>query len=348
MADGEGGTGAPRTGAPLIVVAPDKYRGTATAAEAAAAMAGALEAVGFATEKIPLSDGGEGLLEVFGGPNQLLEVLGPNGAPVSAAWRFDGDLAVVETARASGLLLAGGAGANDPVAASTAGTGELIAAAITAGARRIVVGAGGSATTDGGAGAIARLEHLAPLGGPGRDFEVVVACDVSTLFADAAERFAPQKGASPTEVRLLRRRLEHMATELELRFCVDVSRLSGSGAAGGLAGGLAALGALLVPGFALVAELVQLDRRISRSRLVVTGEGRVDAASLEGKVVGGVIGTARRAGVPVAVVAGSIEPGVLAGIAAVDLTAEHGEELALTRTTDCLAESMGLIAHLAR
>src|SRR5690606_17500378 len=149
---------------------------------------------------------------------------------------------VIEMAEASGLLLAGGRDGNDAVAASTAGTGELIVAALDAGARRIVVGVGGSATTDGGLAALRALHPLGRLKG----VELLVACDVRTTFVDAAEVFAPQKGASPAQVALLRRRLERLAQVYLDEHGVDVTELAGAGAAGGLAGGLAAAGARLV------------------------------------------------------------------------------------------------------
>ena len=146
-----------------------------------------------------MSDGGEGLLDVLGGANRTTIVTGPLGRPVEAAWRFEHRTAVIEMARASGLALAGGAEGNDPLAATTAGTGELIARAVEQGARRIIVGLGGSATTDGGLGAVEALPSPARL----RTVELEVACDVRTRFVDAAAVFAPQKGAGPAQVDLL-------------------------------------------------------------------------------------------------------------------------------------------------
>src|SRR6202011_2178639 len=155
-------------------------------------------------------------------------------------WLLAGRTAVIEMARASGLLLAGGPDGNDPMNATTRGTGELIAAAPAAGARRIIVGLGGSATTDGGHGALDVLRDRL------RGVELVVACDVTTRFADAAAEFCPQKGASPAQVALLQRRLERLADDYRTTTGVDVSELAGAGAAGGLAGGLATLGATLI------------------------------------------------------------------------------------------------------
>lgn len=289
----------------LVLAAPDRFRGTASAAEVAAAVARAATAAGATCDVAPVADGGEGTLEALGGNPRRSTVRGPLGEPVAAEWRMqrDGVTAVVEMARASGLTLAGGPEGNDPLRATTYGTGELMAAAVDAGARRVIVGAGGSATTDGGLAALTALN-------PGRRLhagvEVVVACDVSTLFVDAAEVFAPQKGATRAQVALLRRRLERLAQIYVRDYGVDVADLPGSGAAGGLAGGLAAAGAILVPGFGLVAEALGLAERVAGAGLVVTGEGLVDAESFEGKPVGGLIDLAHAAGTPVLVVAGDV------------------------------------------
>ncbi len=142
-----------------------------------------------------------------------------------------------------------------------------------------------------------------------------MACDVETVFVQAAAQFGPQKGATPDQVVELERRLEHYAGDLAERYGVDVTALAGSGAAGGLAGGLAAWGARLVAGFGVVAEAVGLEARLARAQVVVTGEGRLDASSWSGKVVGSVVGMARRAGVPVLVVPGAIGPGGLEPVA---------------------------------
>ncbi|HET9692161.1 MAG TPA: glycerate kinase [Acidimicrobiales bacterium] len=283
---------------PHVVAAPDKFRGTASAPEVAAAVAGAAAAAGWTCDQVPVSDGGEGFLDVFGGRVQRSEVRGPLGAPVLAEWRQldDGRTAVVEMARASGLALVGGADGNDAVAADTTGTGQLIAQAVRAGARRVIVGVGGSATTDGGAGALAALEPHSRL----RGVELVVACDVDTRFVDAAAIFAPQKGATSTQTALLTRRLERLA----LDYGPAVAQAPGSGAAGGLAGGLASIGAVLTAGFDVVADVVRLDERIEGADLVVTGEGYLDEQSFRGKAVGGVVGLAASLGVPVVVVAG--------------------------------------------
>ena len=253
-----------------------------------------------------MSDGGEGLLDVFGGGNRTSVVTGPLGNRVEAAWRLDRRTAVVEMARASGLALAGGAEGNDPLAATTRGTGELIAKAIEQGARTVLVGLGGSATTDGGLGAIEALGNPARL----RPIDLQVACDVRTAFVDAAAVFAPQKGATPAQVRLLHARLEGLADATVAEYDVDVRDIDGTGAAGGLAGGLLAVGGRLLPGFDLVAEHVDLDERLAAADVVITGEGHLDAQSLDGKVVGGVCDLAAAARFPVVVVVGDFDPDV--------------------------------------
>jgi glycerate kinase len=285
-----------------VLIAPDKWRGSATAAQVAAAIAQVATAAGWSADVAPVSDGGEGWSEVLGGHAHPLRVHGPLGDAVEAAWYLldDGVTATVEMARASGLDLVGGAERNDAVRASTSGTGELIGAAVKAGARRVLVGMGGSATTDGGLGALEALEPHSRLAG----IDLQVGCDVTTTFLDAAAVFSPQKGASPTEVRLLTARLERLAQVYQERFGVDVRALEGSGAAGGLAGGLAALGATLTSGFDLVADRLDLAERVERADLVIAGEGLLDEESFHGKSVGGVVALAGEAGVPVVVLAG--------------------------------------------
>ncbi|MFN0090881.1 MAG: glycerate kinase, partial [Acidimicrobiales bacterium] len=273
-------------------------------------------------------------LLAFGGANRTSVVSGPLGEPVRAGWRLDRGTAVVEMAEASGLLLAGGAEGNDPISASTYGAGELIAEAIEAGARRVVVGVGGSATTDGGLGALRALYPLQRL----RGVELVVACDVRTRFLDAAEVFGPQKGATPAQVELLRRRLERLAQVYLEEHGVDVRELPGSGAAGGLAGALAAVGATLASGFEVIADEVHLYERIEAADLVFTGEGFVDLQSFEGKVVGGVVELGREAGVPVYVVAGQVYDGVEDRLEVCSLVARYGEERAHCDTLSCVEE----------
>jgi glycerate kinase len=273
--------------------------------EAAAAIAAGLRRAGFDDiVQLPLADGGEGTLDTLlaarGGSRRVARVTGPLGDPVDADWGvLPGGVAIVEMARASGLALV--SGRNDPLRASTRGTGELIAVARREGFRQVIVAAGGSATTDGG------LAAVEALGWSLQGIDVTVACDVESTFLDAANVYGPQKGASPAQVSLLTRRLERLADVYRTRTGVDVTTLTAAGSAGGLAGGLAAIGAQLVPGFDAVAEAVGLEGACEGAALVVTGEGKLDGSSLEGKVVGGVLAWATDLGVPhVAVIAGQV------------------------------------------
>jgi glycerate kinase len=315
---------------PHLVAAPDKFRGTATAAEVAAAAAGAARAAGWTADEVPMSDGGEGLLDALGGSRRVSTVAGPLGRPVEAEWRlFDGTTAVVEMSRAAGRALVPRPQGDDPVRADTTGVGQLLLAARDGGARRIVVGCGGSATTDGGWGAFEAVGSPAALA----DVEVVVACDVTTRFGDAAALFGPQKGASGEQVTLLTARLAEVAARYRELTGVDVTTVPGAGAAGGLAGGLLALGARIEPGFDFVAGLVGLARRLERADLAVTGEGHLDPPSFRGKVPGGVLGLCRRrpgGPVPVLCIAGGSDRSLLAspprGLEVVSLTARFGRE----------------------
>ena len=323
-----------------VLAALDKFRGTLTAREATAAVAAACWELGVDCDEAPMSDGGEGLLDVFGGGNRTSVVSGPLGVPVEAAWRIDRRTAVIEMARASGLALAGGAAGNDPLAATTRGTGELIAKAIEQGARNVLVGLGGSATTDGGLGAIEALGSPARLG----PVALQVACDVRTRFVDAATVFAPQKGATPAQVRLLHARLERLAERYVADYAVDVRDVDGTGAAGGLAGGLLAIGAQLLPGFELVAEHVDLDERLAAADIVITGEGHLDAQSLDGKVVGGVCDLAAAAAVPVVVIVGDFDQDARetldrTGVVAVSLVERFGDQRAFTEPRWCIEQA---------
>lgn len=257
---------------------------------------------------VPLADGGEGtldaLLGALGGKRRSAVVSGPLGDRVEAEYAVLRDgTAVIEMARASGLGLVD---TNEPLDATTAGTGELILAAVNTGASRVIVTVGGSATTDGGLGA------LQALGWNLRGADVSVACDVSTPFLDAATVYGPQKGATPSQVGLLSRRLERLAGDFVTRTGVDVTAIAGAGAAGGLAGGLAAIGARLEPGFEVVARAAGLEDALDGAGLVVTGEGALDAGSFAGKVVGGVLRWCEQ--VPIDSV------GVIAGAVAADVT----------------------------
>jgi glycerate kinase len=294
-----------------VLAAPDKFKGSATAHEVAAAIGHACWELGVECVEIPMADGGDGLLAVLGGANRTTVVTGPLGDPIKAAWRLSGFTAVIEMAQASGLVLAGGAEGNQPLDATTTGTGELIDHALDAGAKRIIVGLGGSATTDGGFGAIRAITAIARL----KQVELLVACDVSTLFTDAAKVFGPQKGATPAQIKFMNRRLDRLVQMFAEDFDADVSTIEGGGAAGGLGGALAALGGRLVPGFELVADELNLFDHLEpdnpdRVDLIITGEGRLDDTSFAGKVVGGITDLAADAGIHVAAVVGSADDGV--------------------------------------
>ena len=314
---------------PHLVAAPDKFRGTATAVEVARAVGAAARGAGWTADEVPLADGGEGTLEALvraAGPagtggGRHDRVQGPLRSLVTAAWWLLPDTsvlplppplvpgedptAVIEAAAAAGRSLVPEPRGDDPVRASTAGVGDLLRRAIADGARQVIVAVGGTATTDGGAGAVSAV------GGPDRleAVRVVVACDVTTRFGQASQVFGPQKGASSEQVERLSERLAALAQRYRSEFGVDVDDLVGAGAGGGLAGGLAALGARLVPGYPLVAAVADLDRRLEGADLVVTGEGRLDATSFHGKVVGGVL-AASCGRVPALCVVGQAEPGI--------------------------------------
>jgi glycerate kinase len=290
----------PRT----ILVSPDSFKGTFSASEVAAAIGRGLEQRGWPVELCPLADGGEGtlcvLVQALAGERVSAQASDPLGRPVHAVFGLveerGGPLAIVESAQASGLdRLA--PDELDPLGASTAGTGELILAARDAGARRIYLGVGGSATTDGGSGALRVIKGDGGLG----NAQLVVLCDVRTPFEQAARIFAPQKGADEAQVRRLTQRLHTLARG----FARDPRGRSMTGAAGGLSGGLwAELGAELVAGAPFVLDVIDFDRRMRPARAVVTGEGRLDTSSLAGKVVSEVATRTRQTGVPCHAVVG--------------------------------------------
>lgn len=317
-----------------VVAAPDKFKGTASASEVAAAIARAATELGWDCDQVPMADGGEGTLAAFGGANRTAKVTGPLGDPVEAGWRLDQRSAVIEMAEASGLQLVGGPDDNDPIAATTYGTGELIALAAEAGAESILVGVGGSASTDGGLGALRALGTPHKL----RGLDLIVACDVRTRFVDAAATFAPQKGATPAQVELLTRRLERLVEVYRGDYGVDVSNLEGGGAAGGLAGGLAAISAVLVPGVEAVGEAVGLEATMEGADLVVTGEGFLDEESFDGKVVGGVAQMAGRLGLPVFAVVGQCYDDVEDRLETVTLVERFGADRAIDDTVACITE----------
>lgn len=288
---------------PALLIAPDSFKGTFTAAEVAHAVGAGAAGAGWHVDLCPVADGGEGTMDVLvaasGGVIRRTTVTGPLGAPVTARFALlsDGSTAVLEMAEASGFGLVA-PDRRDAELASSSGTGELIIAAARAGARRILIGVGGSATTDGGTGAIAAIEHAGGLDGT----SLMVLCDVSTPFEDAATVFAPQKGADPAAVERLSRRLATLAD----MFPRDPRGVPMTGCAGGLSGGLwATFNAALVSGADAVLEAVGFDRRLIASAAVVIGEGRLDVQSLTGKITGEIAARCVNAGVPVHAIVGN-------------------------------------------
>ena len=364
-----------------VLMAPDGFGGTLSPAQAAAALAEGWRrtASGDDVDLAPLSDGGPGFVDVLAtalpdARRLAVEVEDPLARPVRAELLLHGTTAYVESAQACGLHLVAEED-RDPLRATTYGVGQLLAAALDAGARRVVVGLGGSATNDGGAGLLAALglqrqdaagQRLAPGGLALRDVarldgrldprladvELVAASDVTSPLLGlygASAVFGPQKGASREDVALLDGALTRWADVLEAHLGVQVRDRPGAGAAGGLGAALHALGATQQPGIALVQEAVGFDERVAAADLVVTGEGRFDAQSLVGKVVSGVARAAGEHALPCVVLAGDVQLGRREAAAAgvdqawslVDLV---GAERAMADAAAALGE---LAAHVA-
>ena len=318
---------------------PASLKGVLGAAAAAEALATGFEAVGVDCGRCPVADGGEGTAEalaaVLGGDWREATVSDPLGRPVQARWLVLPDgTAVVEAAAAIGLPLLA-PDELDPLRASSAGLGELLAAALEERPASLLVGLGGSATVDGGVGMRAALERLrgtAPLS----PVPVRVACDVATRLGDAARLFGPQKGASPAGVARLERRLAGLA---ELR---PYAELPGSGAAGGLGAALAALGAELLPGAQLVLDAVGFRERLRGAALAVTAEGRVDATTAEGKAPGVVAAACREQGVRCVVAAGVVD----APLRGVETHALSGDPARAADDLRALGEELGRLLLL--
>jgi glycerate kinase len=274
------------------LIAPDSFKGTYSASEVAHAIArgiaGGEDDREVTLDVCPVADGGEGTVEI------LMDALG---GTATLGVLEDGALAIVEAASASGLSLVAH-NERDAEQASTVGTGELIAAAVAAGAEHVVVAAGGSASTDGGIGAIAAIEQAGGL----RGAKLRVLADVTTPFELAAEVFAPQKGADGAAVRRLTARLNEQALALPR----DPRGVPMTGAAGGLAGGLwARYDAALVAGAAWILDAIDFDRRLRRTRALVTGEGRLDEQTLAGKAIGEIAARCARERVALHAIVGS-------------------------------------------
>jgi glycerate 2-kinase len=321
-----------------VVIAPDKFKGSVTAEEAAEAIAGGLLSArpDLDVAKLPVADGGEGTVAAaVSAGYELVQVLaeGPTGEPVDTAFALHGSTAVVELAAVTGLRLLPGPPA--PLTASTYGVGQVMLAALDSGATTIMLGIGGSASTDGGAGLLAALGiRLTSVGGAEigrggvallelsavdaagldprlREATVLVATDVRNPLlgpSGAAAVFGPQKGATDADVVLLERALARFAALTESTIGRDVAEAPGAGAAGGTGFGLLAyIGARLEPGVDLVLDLIGFDAALAGADLVVTGEGSLDAQSLGGKAPVGVAAAAARHGVPVVAVAGRVQ-----------------------------------------
>jgi glycerate kinase len=362
-----------------VLVSPDKFRGTLSAAEAARAIATGWRRARPRDEvdELPLADGGEGtldlLVDVFAGERRTEVVHGPLGDLTSAEYglmpRNGGVVAVVEMSRASGLQLLEEA-RRDPRRATTRGTGELLLAACRA-SREVLVCIGGSATNDGGAG-MAQALGVRLRDGSGRDLEpggealldlasidaagldasvrrarVSVACDVDNPLTGpdgASAVYGPQKGATPDDVLVLDRALGHYADMIERDLGTDVRELPGAGAAGGLGAGLVAfLGAELRPGVEVVMDAVGFSSRLERADLVVTGEGMLDAQSLHGKVPAGVVRAAREAGREVLILCGRSEVRP-EGVRVESLVERFGERRAMREAGPRLEELAALLA----
>jgi glycerate kinase len=357
-----------------IVVAPDKFKGSLDADGVAAAVAAGITAARPRAEVLlrPIADGGDGTVAAAlraGYRSLPVAVSGPDGRPVRAVVAVLGETAVVELATAAGLGLAPLA----PMTATTRGVGELVRAALEAGARRVVLGIGGSATTDGGAGMLqalgvrlldaggaelppggAALARLARVDAGGLDprlagVEVVVASDVDNPLTGphgAAHVFAPQKGADPAQVEELDAALTRWAEVLWRDLGVDVAGRPGAGGAGGTAAGaMAVLGATVVSGAGLVCDLVGLDDALAGADLVLTGEGALDLQTLHGKAPAVVAGRARAAGVPCLGLAGVVQLSP-AELVAAGFVGAHGLVEIEPDVAVCLAEPARLLTEL--
>ncbi len=344
-----------------VLIAPDSFGDTLTAEQAAAAIA-----TGWYRSRprdqftiAPQSDGGPGFVAVLSravGAPRRIRVRGPLDTAVEAEWLFDDATATayLESAQACGLAALGRPRSPETaLAAGSGGVGQLIEAALQAGARRIVVGLGGSASTDGGRGLIEALGGLAAGRRRLAGVEVIVATDVDHPLLGpwgAARVFGPQKGADPATVTVLEHRLAALATEFDATAGRVVSAEAGAGAAGGIGAALFALGGRRESGAAVIAERTGLTDALRAADLVVTGEGRLDAQSLRGKVVGALAEAARARSVPVLVFAGQVDVGPTAlqaaGIGAAAAIADYAGSVRLA-ITDAVNQLMGLATTVA-
>jgi glycerate kinase len=286
-----------------VLVAPDKFKGSISAKRFVELSVKFLEECGLTVAGIPLADGGDGTGEVLGDRHYRDRARTAFGEWTTSTWYASSTLAVIEVAEIVGFVRMGGPSRKGVLEGRSHGVGDLIKAAIERGYRSIAVACGGSGITDGGQGLVEALSDVDL-----RGVELWALADVSTRFTDAATLFAPQKGANPDDVRVLQGRLGALAEQYVTRTGIDVTTLDGGGAAGGIAGGLATLGATIMSGFEFVAARRGLREAVRDADLVVTGEGRLDASTFEGKVVMRLAQLTERAGVSLRVVCGSLDP----------------------------------------
>ena len=323
-----------------VVVAPDKFKGSLTAREVAERVAAGIAAVDPEADvvRVPVADGGDGTVDAAlaaGYERIAVRATGPTGEPVDTAYAVRDDVAVVEMADVSGLRLLP-PDRLAPLTATSYGTGEVVAAALDRGARHVVLGIGGSASTDGGAGMLEALgvrlydavgNPLPRGGGALADLHrvdlsglhpavagarIVVACDVDNPLLGphgAAAVYGPQKGARPDDVTALDAALAHWADLVDAATGrTGVRDRAGAGAAGGVGyAAMAVLGAELEPGIGLILDLVRFDDHLPGADLVVTGEGSLDEQTLHGKAPAGVAAAAAKAGIPVVTVSGRLQ-----------------------------------------
>jgi glycerate 2-kinase len=344
-----------------LLIAPDSYGDTLTAVEAAGAIAAGWNRVRPGDRLIvaPQSDGGPGFVDVLAGrvgERRAVQVCGPLTDEVRAEWVLDSasGTAYLECAQACGLALLGGPPTPaTALAAQTRGVGRLIDAALDEGAARIVVGLGGSASTDGGRGLIEELGGLQTARRRLAGVELIAACDVEHPLLGpwgAARVFGPQKGADPDTVAALEERLAAWAAELDAAAGRSVSAESGAGAAGGIGAALLALGGRCESGASIIAEHTDLASDLAVVDLAITGEGKFDDQSLRGKVVGALAAAARSAQVPLVVLAGQVtldEPTChAAGILAACAVSDYAGSVRLAQA-DAANQLMGLASQVA-
>jgi glycerate kinase len=324
-----------------VLVAMDKFRGTASARDLGSCVEAVVRRHGLAVDVQPMSDGGEGFSESFQGEDFVVVVPGPLDTEVPAKVKIvdtaSGALGVIEVAHVVGRDLLVRPTSEEALAASSRGVGHLILAAVELGAEAVLVGCGGSSTSDGGLGCYEVLRDAGGLPVP-----VTAATDVTATFS-GARRFARQKGVSPEDMALVDERLGHVRELYAREQGVDVELIERAGAAGGIAGAIAALGGELVGGLDAVAQAVGLEKRIGDSALVITGEGRFDQGSLEGKVT---VGVAEMVVEPsrLLLVCGSIDEAAASlfrlrfpNAAMVSLEARFGLDRALHNVLECVA-----------